>query len=65
MNSNRKLQVSALKVLVSILGVSAPRINAWKETILDAIGRCWVDIVDEETKETNEGHRGQFFVEYI
>lgn len=59
MDSDRKLQVSALKVLVSILGVSSPRINAWKETILNVIGRCWVGIIDEETKGTNEGSRGQ------
>lgn len=60
MDSDRKLQVSALKVLVSILGVGSPRINAWKETILNAIGQCWVGVIDEETKERNEGSRGQF-----
>jgi len=35
--------------LNTLLDVCRPRIESWKETILDAIGRCWVDLVDKET----------------
>ena len=49
-DSDRKMQLSALHVLGVLLEVCKPRINSWKETILDAIGRCWVGLIDEERK---------------
>ncbi len=54
---DRKLQFSALRILSVILDVCAPRITSWKETILDAIARCWIGIFDEETT-TNGEHKG-------
>jgi hypothetical protein len=42
------MQISALRVLGVLLEVCKPRMNSWKETILDAFGRCWVELVDEE-----------------
>lgn len=47
---DRRMQLSALRVLGILLEVCKPRINAWKETILDAVGRCWVGLIDEERK---------------
>jgi len=47
-DSDRGMQVSALRVLGVLLEVCKPRMNSWKETILDALGRCWVELIDEE-----------------
>jgi hypothetical protein len=44
------MQLSALRVLGILLEVCKPRVNSWKETILDAVGRCWVGLIDEERK---------------
>ncbi|KAF8963411.1 hypothetical protein BDZ97DRAFT_1919843 [Flammula alnicola] len=49
----RKLQLSALRVIETLVEVCSPRINSWKETILDAIGRCWVDLIDRERSDGN------------
>jgi hypothetical protein len=46
------MQLSALNAIEIILDVCAPRINFWKETILDAVGRCWVQLIDEEEKNS-------------
>ncbi|KDR80514.1 hypothetical protein GALMADRAFT_240803 [Galerina marginata CBS 339.88] len=46
--SDRKVEFSAITVLSTLLDVCGPRIELWKETILDAIGRCWVGLIDEE-----------------
>ncbi|KAF8809105.1 hypothetical protein BYT27DRAFT_7232472 [Phlegmacium glaucopus] len=45
---DREMQLSALGSIEVILDVCAPRINFWKETILNAIGKCWVQLIDEE-----------------
>ncbi|PPQ70481.1 hypothetical protein CVT24_013288 [Panaeolus cyanescens] len=45
---DRQTQKSAINVLSTTIDVCAPRIPYWQETILDAVGRCWVAIVDEE-----------------
>jgi len=49
------MELSAIIVLDTLLDVCRPRIEPWKETILDAIGRCWVGLIDEErtTMQTN------------
>ncbi|KAF8202549.1 hypothetical protein BJ912DRAFT_445053 [Pholiota molesta] len=47
---DRVLQLSALRVLGTVLDVCIPRIPFWKEALLDAVGRCWVGLVDEERK---------------
>jgi hypothetical protein len=49
-DSDRRMQLSALRVLGILFEVCKPRINAWKETILDGVGRCWVGLIDEERK---------------
>lgn len=49
---DRKMQLSALSAIDVILDVCTPRINFWKETILDAVGRCWVQLIDEEQKNS-------------
>ena len=49
-DSDRRMQLSALCVLGVLLEVCKPRMDAWKETILDAVGRCWVGLIDEERK---------------
>jgi hypothetical protein len=46
------MQLSALSTIEVILDVCTPRINFWKETILDAVGRCWVQLIDEEQKNS-------------
>jgi hypothetical protein len=58
MQPQRKTQLAALDVLAALLGVCAPRINSWKETILDGIGRCWVGIIDDEAKEQSVQSQG-------
>lgn len=50
-----RMQLSAICVLGSLLDVCRPRIEPWKETILNAIGRCWVGLIDEESGATNSG----------
>ncbi|KAF9040661.1 hypothetical protein BJ165DRAFT_1350893 [Panaeolus papilionaceus] len=45
---DREMQHSAINVLCTISEVCTPRIPYWSETILDAVGRCWVAIIDEE-----------------
>lgn len=47
-DTDRELQLSALRVLLTILDVCSPRVKSWKETMLDGVGRCWVDIMDKE-----------------
>ncbi|KAF9557416.1 hypothetical protein CPC08DRAFT_819874 [Agrocybe pediades] len=47
---NPAMQTSAMFVLETLLDTCRPRIPPWKETILDAIGRCWVDLIDEGKK---------------
>ena len=46
------MQLSALSTIEVILDVCTPRINFWKETILDAVGRCWVQLIDEEQQNS-------------
>ena len=46
------MQLSALRTIEVILDVCTPRINFWKETILDAVGRCWVQLIDEEQENS-------------
>ncbi|KAF8909392.1 hypothetical protein CPB84DRAFT_1766025 [Gymnopilus junonius] len=48
-DSDRKIQLSAIRVLDTLLDVGRPRVEFWKETILDAVGRCWVGLIDEST----------------
>ncbi|KAH9479561.1 hypothetical protein JR316_0008156 [Psilocybe cubensis] len=47
------MQLSAIKVLYTLLDVCEPRIEPWKETILNAIGRCWVGLMDQERGAPN------------
>uniref|UniRef100_A0A8H7XS72 Uncharacterized protein n=1 Tax=Psilocybe cubensis TaxID=181762 RepID=A0A8H7XS72_PSICU len=49
------MQLSAIKVLYTLLDVCEPRIEPWKETILNAIGRCWVGLMDQERGAPNTG----------
>ncbi|PPQ68581.1 hypothetical protein CVT25_005424 [Psilocybe cyanescens] len=53
--SDIKMQLSAIRVLDTLLDVCKPRIEPWKETILNAIGRCWVGLIDEESSSTESG----------
>jgi hypothetical protein len=42
------LQLSSLKVLLSLMEVCAPRLHSWRLTILDGLVRCWVlTIIDK------------------
>ncbi|KAF9485494.1 hypothetical protein BDN70DRAFT_927435 [Pholiota conissans] len=52
---DRELQLSALRALETLLDVCKPRIPSWRETILDAVGRCWVGLIDEERKGSSAG----------
>jgi len=55
----RELQLSALRVFAIILETCGPRIDGWKDTILDAVGRCWVGIADAEMHgEKDNGANG-------
>jgi len=49
---DREMQLSALSTLEVVLDVCAPRIKFWKGTVLDAVGRCWVQLIDEEEKNS-------------
>ncbi|KAF9530343.1 hypothetical protein CPB83DRAFT_850741 [Crepidotus variabilis] len=53
-NQNLDIQLSALKVIESLLDTCAPRIPAWKETILDAVGRCWAGIQDDVNRTNHQ-----------
>lgn len=64
MEPDRKLQLSALRILDVILDVCAARTTSWKETILDAVARCWIGIFDEETT-TNEQRKGIVFTNSV
>ena len=59
------MQLSALSTIEVILDVCTPRISFWKETILDAVGRCWVQLIDEE-QENSIAPNGicRFFFEF-
>jgi len=54
MPPERRTQLAALDVLATLLNVCAARMDSWKGTILDGIGRCWVGIIDDEAKERIE-----------
>jgi len=47
------MQLSAIASLETLVDICSPRIGSWKETILDAIGRCWVNIIDERENTTH------------
>ena len=58
------MQLSALSAIEVILDVCASRVKSWKETLLDAVGRCWVQLIDEEQNKPTppNGICGFFYV---
>ncbi|KAJ3515523.1 hypothetical protein NLJ89_g1696 [Agrocybe chaxingu] len=46
-----QMQLSAIRVLETLMDVCKPRMKSWSETMLDGIGRCWVGLYDEEQRD--------------
>lgn len=44
--SSREMQLSSLRALHVLIDECSPRIPRWKGTILDAVTKCWVGIID-------------------
>ncbi|KAJ7762837.1 hypothetical protein DFH07DRAFT_739057 [Mycena maculata] len=42
------LQISSLRALSAVINACPERMTQWKGTILNAVGRCWVGIVDSK-----------------
>ncbi|KAI0069244.1 hypothetical protein BV25DRAFT_1926578 [Artomyces pyxidatus] len=40
------LQMASLKALLSVIRHCAPRMFKWKGTLLEAVGKCWVTLLD-------------------
>jgi len=43
---SRNMQLTSLRTLGVLMNACAPRMPRWKGTIIDAVAKCWVGIVD-------------------
>jgi hypothetical protein len=59
---SRDMQFSSLRVLGVLIDECSPRMHRWKATILDAVAKCWVGIVDSGVDDP--GMRDRSFVMY-
>lgn len=57
-----QLQNSALRALIPLMRVCAPRIHGWRLTILDALVRCWVTMVSDPSDGSTTASPYQFEV---
>ncbi|KAF6762465.1 hypothetical protein DFP72DRAFT_876009 [Ephemerocybe angulata] len=53
-----QLQNSALRVLIPLMRVCAPRIHGWRLTILDALVRCWVTMFLQAKGDSDDEDEG-------
>jgi len=60
---SREMQLSSLRALHVLIDECSPRIARWKGTILDAVAKCWVGIIDSGADDP--GTRGYSFFLYV
>ncbi|THU78784.1 hypothetical protein K435DRAFT_769146 [Dendrothele bispora CBS 962.96] len=46
-----ELQTNSIRALIRIINQCSPRIGTWKGTILDGVGRCWVNAMENPSPE--------------
>jgi hypothetical protein len=51
-------RIPALRALQSVIHVCAVRMYRWKGTILEGVGKCWVDVVDREQEQKSKQEGG-------
>jgi len=52
-NQSRDMQFASLRTLGVVVDECAPRMPRWKDTILDAIAKCWVEIIDTGVEDSD------------
>lgn len=46
------MQLSSLRALGALIQECAPRMQLWKGTIVSAVAKCWVGIIDASVEDT-------------
>ena len=59
---SRDMQSTSLRALGVLIKVCSPRMPRWKDTILDAIAKCWVCIVDLDLNDPRRHIGLSFYV---
>ncbi|KAF5361588.1 hypothetical protein D9757_011557 [Collybiopsis confluens] len=54
-----RLQLCSLRALDVVIGECSYRMSLWKGTILEAIGRCWVDMVESPSSAEDGSTRDE------
>jgi hypothetical protein len=64
-NQSRDMQFASLRTLGVVVDECAPRMPRWKDTILDAIAKCWVEIIDTGVEDSGKHYRAILYIERL